>query len=379
MQKGSQLAVFLKSLHWSPERLAREINRRYGKGTVSLKAPYGWTKGAFPRGQVPEFVAIILSERLGRTIVISQIWPQRFPATEVGGPDDPGLGPPWAEEHVERILTPLLEQDEHTEATAAPPTYEGEPVPGAVLVSLAVDWLTVESRPAAARSEGVELPTEMLDVLMDRIARLRRLSTGQNCALVLNWVVHELRWALHLTRSASYDAPSGRRLYGAIAELAQLAGWLAEDHGQYVRAQQYLLGALRASDLGGDRNLGAYILSCLGYHLTKSGDEREALRLIKLVDFGMEDVTSGALRSSPSSREAARLHEQVNEGSALVEATGSALWQVGVTGYEVLGALDRDEAGLPPEAGDTPVPAAGACARTAPLPDDLSACGGPRF
>lgn len=319
MHEGTQLGEFLKILHWSPERLAREINRRYGKGTVSLKAPYAWAKGAFPRGQVPDFVATILSEHLGRTIIISQIWPQRFPATQPGGIDDPGLGPPWAAEHVDRVLGPLVEQDGHADGTAQQPD---EPVPGSVLVSLAVDWLTTDSGPVSARGEGIELPAEILDVLLDRIARLRWLSAAQDSALVMNWVVHELGWALHLTRNAAYDTLLGQRLYGAVAELAQLAGWLAEDRGQYVRGQRYLLGALRASDLGGDRSLGACILSCLGDHLTRCGNEREARRLVKLVDFGMAEAVPCPARSPLAAREV-RLHKQLDEGSALLESTAA--------------------------------------------------------
>jgi hypothetical protein len=317
----SELAVLLKSLHWSPERLAREINRRYGRGTVSLKAPYGWTKGAFPRGQVSEFVAIVLSEHLGRVIVVSQIWPEHESPVPVGF-DDPGLGPPWRGEHVDRILAPLVEQDVGIPDGTAP--SPGEPVPGSVLVSLAVGWLTAEVHPGSARTEGVELTAEILDVFTDRIGRLPTLGITRNRSLALNLVVHELRWALQLAAKTAYDVPSGRRLYRAIAELAQLAGWLAEEQDQYARAQRYLLGALRASALADDRCLGGRVLSCLGYHLAKYGNEREALRLLKLVDFGTDDGAPRVLPSPPSC-DATRLHglnEQLRRQFPTLKAAG---------------------------------------------------------
>ncbi|MEW2435976.1 hypothetical protein AB0952_17745 [Streptomyces caniferus] len=63
----------------------------------------------------------------------------------------------------------------------------------------------------------------------------------------MNWVVHELCRARYLTKEAACDMPTAKRLYGAIAELTQLGGWLAEDQGRYEQGQQYLLAALRAS------------------------------------------------------------------------------------------------------------------------------------
>lgn len=340
MHKGSQLAVFLETLHWSPERLAREINRRYGEGTVSLKAPYGWAKGAYPRGQVPGFVAAILSDQLGRTIDISQIWPQRFPDAQPGGVGDPALGPPWTEEHVGRILRPLLDQEDGKREP-----WPAEPVPGAVLVSLAVDWLTAEGRLASARSQGAEVSTEMVDILTSRIARLRRVSAAEDDSLVMNWVVHELRWALHMSENTAYDAPTGRRLYGAIAELAQLAGWLAEDQGHYARGQHYLLAALRASGLAGDRNLGAYVLSCLSYHLTKCGNGQDALRLIKLADVGMDDALPGVLHSLLASREA-RVYAHFTDGPAAEPAgqAGPTVHRVGSAGHPAGGPPERRDA-----------------------------------
>ncbi|MGI5347450.1 hypothetical protein ACQEU8_04570 [Streptomyces sp. CA-250714] len=347
MHKGSQLAVFLENLHWSPERLAREINRRYGEGTVSLKAPYGWAKGAYPRGQVPGFVAAILSDQLGRTIDISHIWPQRFPAPEPGGVGDPALGPPWSEEHVGRILRPLLDREEENGEP-----WPSEPVPGAVLVSLAVDWLTAESRLVSARSEGAEVSTEMVDMLSSRIARLRTVSTTEDTTLVMNWVVHELRWALRMTESTAYDAPTGRRLFGAVAELAQLAGWLAEDLGQYVRGQHYLLGALRASDLAGDRNLGAYVLSCLSYQLTKCGNGQDALRLVKLADVGMDDAVPGMPHSLLASREARMYAHFADDPAAQADQAGAPVRPVGSPGTSSVGHVRlRDGEGRLPRPG----------------------------
>ncbi|MFB7653638.1 MULTISPECIES: hypothetical protein [unclassified Streptomyces] len=371
MHKVSHLSAFLENLNWSPERLAREINRRYGEGTVSLKAPYGWAKGAYPRGQVPRFVASILSEQLGRAIDISQIWPQRFPDARSGGAG-PGLGAPWSEQQVDRILGLLLDQEEHGTGEL---TQSAEPVPGPVLVSLAVDWLTADTTLTTARSEGPELSAGMVDVLTDRIARLRRLGSAQNGALITQWVVHELRWARQVSGTAAYEAPIGRRLYGAIGELAQLAGWLAEGRGHYVEGQQYLLAALHASGLAGDRDLGVYVLSCLSYHLTKYGSGRDALRLVKLADIGMENARPGVQRSLEATREAcARVASGEEPGST--DRDGAAVHRIGLAELIASALLRPDDEGPSPQPA-TPArrPVAVASGPTSPPSGYVGCCG----
>ncbi|MEU5534605.1 hypothetical protein [Streptomyces sp. NPDC020362] len=323
---------------------------------------------------MPDFVASVLSEQLGRSIDIGQIWPERFPDTGPGGVGGPAPGAPWSEQHVDRALRALLDQEEHG---TGPCPRSGEPVPGPELVALAVDWLTADTTLASARSDGPELPAEMVEVLAGRITRLRRLSASQDSALIRKWVVHELDWTRHLTRNAAYDAPTGRRLYGATAELAQLAGWLAEEKGLYTQGQQYLLVGLHASGLAGDRNLGAYILSCLSYHLTKCGNGRDALRLIKLADIGMEDAVPGVLRSLQASREACARAGSGDEWEP-VDRTDpdGALPLLGLEERIAAALLGReDESRLPRQAEHPDTPVSEAEVRTVASPACLSCCG----
>ncbi|MGW3205222.1 hypothetical protein [Streptomyces sp. NPDC001135] len=256
----------------------------------------------------------------------------------------------------------------------------GESVPGPELVLLAVDWLTADTKPASARSDGVELPAEMVEVLAGRITRLRSLSATHNSALIRKWVVHELHWARHLTSGAAYDVPTGRRLYRAIAELAQLAGWLAAEKGRYTQGQQYLLVGLHASALADDRNLGAYILSCLSYHLTKCGNGRDALRLIKLADIGTEDAVPGVLRSLQASREAcARAgSDDEDEWGHLDQRDpdGGAVHRPGLEERIAAALLSReDDSRLPRQAQHPRTPVSEPGLGTVAAPAGLSGCG----
>ncbi|GAA0608756.1 hypothetical protein GCM10010174_27520 [Kutzneria viridogrisea] len=83
MAEATGLADFLARLNWSPEKLAREINRLRGDGTVSPKAPYHWLRGSYPRKGIPETVVAVLSEHLHENVDIGSVWPgsPRTPAS----------------------------------------------------------------------------------------------------------------------------------------------------------------------------------------------------------------------------------------------------------------------------------------------------------
>lgn len=85
------LARCLEQLGWSAERLAREVNRVHGAGSISAKAPYGWLKGAKPRGVLPVVVVRILTENLEKPISIKDLWPDK---------ELPQLSPSEMEYHV---------------------------------------------------------------------------------------------------------------------------------------------------------------------------------------------------------------------------------------------------------------------------------------
>ncbi len=257
----------------------------------------------------------ILSEQLGEIIDVGKIWPHRFSS---GGRDfsDNDLQLPWSAEYIGRAMDSLLgpaEQD-------VPGMFT--PVPSSVLVSLGVDWLTATDRPPPARRCGEEVTAGAMELLAGRIGQLRGLDDAQG-ALVANWMAHDLRWAMRLARTGSYDQSTGTQLYRAIAELAQLAGWLLVDLGQRARGQRYLLAGLRAASLAGDRDLGAYILSCLSYHLVWSGNARDAVRLAKIARNGAACSSAGMAGSLLATRQArahASLGEQRECQQALEEA-----------------------------------------------------------
>ncbi|GAA0338483.1 hypothetical protein [Streptomyces blastmyceticus] len=295
MYDTSALTSCLQRLSWSPERLAREINRICGTGTISSKAPYNWLKGSRPRGRLPHVVAKILSGRLGETVTVDALWSVKPAARSTGGLHLP------------------------------PQRGTPERQSGREAVDAAVDWLVDTDRPPVARTGGEEVGPAMLAALVARICQLRRLDDTCGGKLVLDWTLQDLRWARKLAAEASYDEPTGVRLHTAVAELGQLAGWIAADLGMEAQSRTHLLGALHAARTAGDRLLGAYIISCLSYHAAWDRRGEEALRLIRIARKGVENEPVGlgqALLATRQARAHASLGDRKSCERVLDEAAG---------------------------------------------------------
>ncbi|NYI06987.1 regulator [Allostreptomyces psammosilenae] len=84
-----------------------------------------------------------------------------------------------------------------------------------------------------------------------------------------------------------YDEATGRQLFAAVAELVRLAGWTSFDIGAHGLAQRYLVQALRLSQAGADRLLGAYILVGMSRQAVHLGHGREAVQLARVARQGV--------------------------------------------------------------------------------------------
>jgi transcriptional regulator with XRE-family HTH domain len=97
-----------------------------------------------------------------------------------------------------------------------------------------------------------------------------------------------------LTRAGRADR---RRMLPAVAEAAQLAGWLAADAGDPAGAlDAYRLG-LRAATAAGDRRLAGYVLGTASHLLAGLGDPAGALRLARTGYAGIRRDAPPGLRA----------------------------------------------------------------------------------
>jgi hypothetical protein len=329
MSETSLLAACLARLGWSPERLASEINRVCGRGTISSKAPYGWLKGSCPRGRLGIVVARILSERLGERISPEQLWPGRQFNEPGMAAADHGLKGAWTQEAMRECSAVIARKDPPTDLLVI------QPLTGTELTAVAVDWLSSPCERLAPQREGQIVSPEMIEALQVRVAQLRRMDDSQGGRAVLDWAVHDLKWVAELVQRGSYEARTGKALHIVVAELAQLAGWLACDNGRYAQAQRYWVLGLRAAHVAGDYAIGANIVSCLSYQATFSGRGREAMNVIKLARSGVRDMPAGTVHALLISRQA-RAHAALGEAKECERALAIA------AEYGQLGAPDVD-------------------------------------
>jgi hypothetical protein len=98
-------------------------------------------------------------------------------------------------------------------------------------------------------------------------------------ALSLRYVTAELRNVIDLVEYASYDLPTGRRLFTVVADLAQLLGWLHFDSSRYGAAERYLLLSVGVCRALGAADRAANAIGMLAYVSAFAGHGPEAVRL----------------------------------------------------------------------------------------------------
>ncbi|WP_458085683.1 regulator [Streptomyces malaysiensis] len=95
----------------------------------------------------------------------------------------------------------------------------------------------------------------------------------------------------------SYNEATGRRLFGAIADLTRLAGWTSFDIAAHGLAQRYFVQALRLAQAAGDRTYGSYVLVTMSRQAVYLGHGREAVQLARVAQQGVGGGAPPVLQS----------------------------------------------------------------------------------
>lgn len=233
-------------------------------------------------------------------------------------------------------------------------------------VTPVVDWFTAPASARPSRGGGDAVSGEMVAVLADRVRQLRHLDDLQGGPMLLDWVKQDLRWAASLASTASYDPETGSALYGVLAELAQLAGWVATDLGHQALGQRFLLAALRFAHAAADTELAAAIVSCLSYLALWMDSPTDAVSLIRMArqrSAGQASPVTAALLASREARahaasgSAVECARALDDAAALLSAQDAAAvrppsWAYWVTEAVLVADAGRSwlEAGLPERA-----------------------------
>lgn len=159
------------------------------------------------------------------------------------------------------------------------------PAPGDPL-RVAHEWLVSPSPMAVQTRAGRRVGHSLPDELEARVVELRHLDDTVSSAELGPVIFAELGEAENVVRSASFAEPVGRRLFTAVGELAQLAGWVAGDAGRYRQAERYYLSGVAAADEAQDEVLGAQLLSSLSYQMANVGEPADAALLARTALIG---------------------------------------------------------------------------------------------
>jgi hypothetical protein len=283
------LAAALKEAGCSYASLALRVNElgrrqgcepHYDKASVTR-----WLQGQQPRGNTPELIAAVLSERIGRPLSPSDLGfltDQQRPVVgralvygedvgdtlhtvaELGSTDIArrtllGTVPfvAGALVHPQRAwLLWLVEQSEQHDRPT--PQDGGRPEP--------------DRTPPSGRVEQVHAMIGMFD-------RMDNLYGGGG---VRTSIVHYLSTeVVPMLQQRGLPEQQQRQLFAAAARLAAMAGWSSYDAGEYGLAQRYMTQGLRLCAESGDRVLGGQILAGLSHLATNLGRPDEGVALAR--------------------------------------------------------------------------------------------------
>lgn len=141
------------------------------------------------------------------------------------------------------------------------------------------EWMVTDSPQTVALDAGRRIGTSTADTIARRVAQLRRVDDYVAGGDLRPLVEREVTATVAVLREGAYSDQVGRALLGAVAELAQLAGWVVADAGALDLAARYLLGGVHAAHAAGDRATAANLISTLSYQEANTADPHRAVLL----------------------------------------------------------------------------------------------------
>ncbi|MGW2046869.1 regulator [Streptomyces sp. NPDC001858] len=327
-----QLAALIAEAGFSNAGLARRVDQlglehgldlRYDKTSVTR-----WLRGQQPRGTTPALIAEVFTRRLGRRLTAQDL------GLDACAPVYAGLEFAGTPEEAIDIVGGLWRKDSgsHAELRKIAFTPAGLVVPSR-------DWLIgradekvarsepparvpVQTRPAArpavpqqpASPPPATAPAQVMPGLA-AVPRQRgqgsergpgqRVTGGDISALrsvgelfrtlddrygggharqaLVRYLEHECEPMLR----GAYGEQTGRRLFGAAADLTRLAGWTSFDIAAHGLAQRYFVQALRLSQAAADRAYGSFVLVTMSRQAVYLGHGREAVQLARVAQQGV--------------------------------------------------------------------------------------------
>ncbi|MEV4946311.1 transcriptional regulator [Streptomyces sp. NPDC053755] len=281
-QPNERLQALIQEAGCSNAGLARRVNMvgaergldlRYDKTSVAR-----WLRGQQPRGRAPGVIAEALGRKLGRTVTID----------EIGMANGRNLAGGVGLQFAPTVLGAIEQVCELWRSDVGRRDFlSGSTVAASALVEPSRDWLISVADAQVARSGGGRVGAADVAAVRAMTSALVDLDRRFGSGHVRPVVVHYLNSVVSGLLSGSYKEAVGRELFGAVARLTELAGYMAVDTGQPGLAQRYYIQALRLAQAAGDRGYGGYVLAASMSHLAAQlGTPREIAQLARAAQEG---------------------------------------------------------------------------------------------
>ncbi|MGW0996023.1 DNA-binding protein NsdB [Streptomyces sp. NPDC002523] len=308
-QPNTRLCDLFGLAGWSKGELARLVNKQAAAmghpqlSTDTSRVRRWIDMGEIPRDPVPQVLAALFTERLGRVVTIEDLGLVRHGRTGKRQRDGNAEHPdavPWAPERTAAVLTEFTGMDLMLNRRGLVGAGAALAA-GSTLSSAMYDWLHTDptlkadapvvhdplhADPAGFdRYEAAPIGSQEIEELERSVDVFRAWDAARGGGLQRKAVVGQLN---EVGGMLAYHHPPHlqRRLWGVAANLAVLAGWMSHDVGLEPTAQKYFVIAAHAAREGGDRPRAGEALSRAARQMVHLGRPDDALDLMKLAQTG---------------------------------------------------------------------------------------------
>lgn len=288
---NGQFAHWLEASGLTKKEFARRVQARahaQGLRHVSTAASRvrGWQAGQQPtEPEIAQIVADVLSEACRRPLTTEDLG---FRATEKrkSGPADLAVIPVLADTLSLQSRTDLVVGSRDLRAE------EADIASGDALLD-AVEQIAL-GQPALV-PDLFSLPR----ISVQHVAQIEQVSNAFRRwdnefggGMRRKAVVGQLNEAAELLKRSFQDERVARRLFSAVADLAQLAGWMSYDLQLHATAQRYFLLGMHLAKDAGDRPQVGRMLYCLARQMIDLQRPREALDLAQTGVYAIRRSTT---------------------------------------------------------------------------------------
>jgi transcriptional regulator with XRE-family HTH domain/tetratricopeptide (TPR) repeat protein len=305
------LAYARRLRDWSQTDLAyrmREAARRRDRRTGTTRQRVSrWEQGVIPDAFSQQLLADVFGVPYDHVLAVG--WPHWLPGYDAPAPLGQGLAIT-----VLRGTAPMA-VDRRAFLTFTP----------AALGSLARQWATLEPAPATGAVGRRQVDPAIVDWLESAARHLTTLPTAhrQHTGPLLDG---HLTTVIDLLEHGRYSPAIGARLHALASALSQTIAWHRFDNEHHAAASRYWHAAVHAAHQAGDTDLGAGVLSDLGYQQIWLGRPRPA---VEILDHALSRTTNATARSLLLVRKA-RAHAMLGEARDCYRALALAESSVSV-------------------------------------------------